>query len=153
MLFKNAYDMISHIKRGKDAMNYDATIACKGRCWFYLLQDDEKRHKLSVIYESIEQHVNDTCIDDDMKKAISTQMQESLTFEGDIFEGHEFSDDIKSGCITDYDGFIGCIVVNGYKSNLGIISDDFMQGDCLVSLEVFEGICKQNDVSVVWHNR
>lgn len=70
-----------------------------------------------------------------------------------MFDGQEFVDMIKKGCITSYDGFISEIYVDGYLSNLGIISDTFEDGEFLVSIEMFEELCQDYEVLVNWANK
>lgn len=70
-----------------------------------------------------------------------------------MFDGQEFVDMIKKRYITSYDGFISEIYVDGYLSNLGIISDTFEDGEFLVSIEMFEELCQDYEVLVNWANK
>ena len=70
-----------------------------------------------------------------------------------MIEGLSFINMIKSGCINSYDGNIEEIYVDGYLSNLGIISDTFEDGKFLVTMDIFEEICREHEVLVNWANK
>lgn len=71
----------------------------------------------------------------------------------DLFDGEKFLEYVNDGCITDYDGCISDILVDGYISNLGLASDNLMQGDFLVNEEAWLDICKNHKVEVNWANK
>lgn len=71
----------------------------------------------------------------------------------DLFSGKEFLQMVEEGCIIDYDGSLSDIFVDGYKSNLGLVSDDFCQGKFLVITEIFRELCDEYDVQVNWANK
>lgn len=68
----------------------------------------------------------------------------------DMFHGLEFVRMIENGNINYHDGFISEIYVDGYLSNLGIITDTFECGEFLVFSDVFKEICSKHDVLVNW---
>ena len=70
-----------------------------------------------------------------------------------LFDGKEFLSHVQDGCITDDDGHIADIFVNGYISNLGLATDNLTQGEFLVSTEVWEDICSEFKVEVNWANK
>ena len=76
-----------------------------------------------------------------------------ITIIGDLISGKNFYDDVDNGCITDYDGLLGHIFINGYKSNLGLAHKGLMQGSFLVDGETWLNICKNNKVEVEWCNK
>lgn len=71
----------------------------------------------------------------------------------DLYDGKDFLEDVKSYCITDYDGSIADVFVDGYKSNLGLSAGNIMSGDFLVSEEVWLDICETFAVEVNWANK
>lgn len=70
-----------------------------------------------------------------------------------LFDGMEFFDNVDSTCITDYDGHISEIFVDGYISNLGLVHKGFGQGAFLVTPSVWEDICNEFKVEVNWVNK
>lgn len=73
---------------------------------------------------------------------------------GDVFDGLEFLEDVKSGCIMDYDGFMGPVIVDGYASNLGVfVPGVFDQGRFPVDAKMFAQLCNEYRIQVVWHGR
>lgn len=71
----------------------------------------------------------------------------------DLYDGKAFLKEVKACCITDYDGSIADVFVDGYKSNLGLAAGHFMSGDFLVSEEVWLEICDAFKVEVNWANK
>jgi hypothetical protein len=70
-----------------------------------------------------------------------------------LINGEEFIRDIESGCITDYDGEIAEVFVDGYISNLGLHHNGFTSGNFLVDKETFLDICNTYKVEVNWANK
>lgn len=70
-----------------------------------------------------------------------------------LFDGKEFLDDVKSGCIMDYDGSIAQVFVDGYTANLGLATDNLTSGGFLVDEEVWLEICDNYKVEVNWANK
>lgn len=52
--------------------------------------------------------------------------------------------------ITNRDGVLRHIFVDGFESNLGISNNDFYQGEFLVAEDCFEELCKKHDIKVHW---
>jgi hypothetical protein len=71
----------------------------------------------------------------------------------DLFDGDEFLQMVEDGCIIDYDGHIVDIFVDGYKSNLGLATDNLTQGEFLVNTEVWKELCKNFNIEVNWANK
>lgn len=71
----------------------------------------------------------------------------------DLFDGKEFLEHVQDGYITDYDGSIATVFVDGYISNLGLATDNLTQGKFLVSAEVWKDICNEFKIEVNWANK
>lgn len=71
----------------------------------------------------------------------------------DLMPGKEFLDAVHSSCITDDDGTLCDIFVDGFATNLGLSEAGFSQGKFLVSGKVFEQFCNEHEVLVNWANR
>lgn len=72
---------------------------------------------------------------------------------GDIMDGEEFYDCVDSGSIIDYDGLLGEVYINGYKSNLGLAHRGLRQGGFLVDGETWLKLCRDYDIEVEWCNK
>ena len=72
----------------------------------------------------------------------------------DLMSGKRFLEYVNSGCITNYDGHIANVFVDGYISNLGIyVENGFNDGDFLVNEELWLQICDNYKVEVNWVNK
>ena len=71
----------------------------------------------------------------------------------DLFDGKEFLQMVKAGGITDDDGHVVDIFVDGYRSNLGLTTDNLTSSGFLVSEKVWLDICKSCKVEVNWANK
>lgn len=73
---------------------------------------------------------------------------------GDIMNGKEFYECVDGGGIIDYDGTLGCVFVNGYKSNLGLFHRGLCQGQFIVDGPTWLDICETfANVEVEWCNK
>jgi len=72
---------------------------------------------------------------------------------GDMMSGKDFYECVDGGCIIDYDGSLGDVYVNGYKSNLGLYHRGLCQGHFLVDGQTWLDICDEFDVEVEWCNK
>ena len=72
---------------------------------------------------------------------------------GYLMDGLEFLNCVRDKCITNNDGSMEFITVDGYNSNLGLFSNSFVDGKFLVTEDVFEEICKEYEVKVLWINK
>ena len=72
---------------------------------------------------------------------------------GKLMSGHDFFEDVDNNSITDYDGMLGNVYVDGYKSNLGLCHGNFCQGGFLVDGETWLSICDDHKVEVEWCNK
>lgn len=68
-------------------------------------------------------------------------------------DGLEFLNCVRDKCITNNDGSMEFITVDGYNSNLGLFSNSFVDGKFLVTEDVFEEICTEYEVKVLWCNK
>lgn len=72
----------------------------------------------------------------------------------DLFSGEEFLKMVQDHSITNYDGTVADVFVDGYKSNLGIYTyDGFECGGFQVDEELWLQICDNYKVEVNWANK
>ena len=71
----------------------------------------------------------------------------------DLFDGKKFLELVKDGCITDCDGHVANIFVDGFDSNLGLATDNLTAGDFLVNEEVWTDLCDNFKIEVNWANK
>lgn len=72
----------------------------------------------------------------------------------DLMTGEEFLEEIRSGCITDYDGTVSTVFVDGHISNLGLYTyNGFECGEFKVDEELWLQICDNYKVEVNWANK
>lgn len=93
--------------------------------------------------------------DDEMCNEIINQKYE-WEFTKDIYDlidGQEFLEFVQTGSFIDYDGYIKDVFVDGYKSNLGLATDNLTSGDFLVDEKVWADICEVYKVEVNWVNK
>lgn len=72
---------------------------------------------------------------------------------GDMMGGKEFYECVDGGCIMDYDGSLGDVYINGYKSNLGLFHRGLCQGYFIVDGPTWLDICDEFNVEVEWCNK
>ena len=72
---------------------------------------------------------------------------------GDMMSGNDFYECVDGGGIIDYDGSLGDVYVNGYKSNLGLFHRGLCQGHFIVDGPTWLDICDEFDVEVEWCNK
>ena len=72
----------------------------------------------------------------------------------DLYSGEEFLEMVKDGCFTNDDGTVADIFVDGYKSNLGLFTEEgFECGAFKVDEELWLNICDNYKVEVNWANK
>lgn len=71
----------------------------------------------------------------------------------DLFNGKKFLELVKSGCITDYDGHVANVFIDGFDSNLGLATDNLTSSGFLVDEEVWLDLCNECKVEVNWANK
>ena len=88
----------------------------------------------------------DVLIDEIVKNKLTIQ-------EYSLMSGSEFLSSVDSTCITDDDGLLSEVLVDGFISNLGLSHKEFSQGAFLVTYDVWKNICSNHDVVVNWANK
>ena len=72
----------------------------------------------------------------------------------DLMSGQEFLKAVQDGYLTNYDGSVAQVFVDGYISNLGLYTEDgFQCGDFTVDEELWLQICDNYKVEVNWANK
>lgn len=72
----------------------------------------------------------------------------------DLYSGEQFLDLVKAKCIMNYDGHVSDVFVDGYRSNLGLYTENgFECGGFQVDEELWLQICDNYKVEVNWANK
>lgn len=72
----------------------------------------------------------------------------------DLMSGEKFLEAVKCGYITNYDGSVATVFVDGYISNLGLYTyEGFECGGFQVDEELWLQICDNYKVEVNWANK
>ena len=71
----------------------------------------------------------------------------------DLFDGKTFLEYVLDGSITDYDGSIAEILVDGYISNLGLRHRGIRQGQFLTTKRFWEELMETDKIEVNWANK
>lgn len=111
---------------------------------------------LTQTTNTIEDIAREFMVSDELADVALTAVKTKYIFPVyDLVPGNNFAKLVHEGIITDYDGSIANVFVDGYDSNLGIIDVDskFCQGSFLVDLETFLRICDLHRVEVNWANK
>jgi len=129
----------------------------KGDLTFILMMDDDScgySYSITTI-EDIVNRVTKYNKDEEFIQHVTDSVKKDYCSEvADLMSGNEFLENVRDGSITNYDGFIGEVYVDGFKSNLGLVSDNgFMGGKFMVNEYAFEEICKDHKVEVDWANK
>ena len=72
---------------------------------------------------------------------------------GQLMSGKDFYDCVNSGCIIDYDGSLGYVFVNGYRTNLGLVHKGLCQGGFIVDGPTWLDLCDTTNIEVEWCNK
>lgn len=133
----------------------DATIICKGFINATIGSDS-----FNLISLSIESLIEDACQYYEKNTNMYNGMKEIqedrvIINPYDLMTGESFLDEIRSGCIIDEDGSLANIIVDGYISDIGLVSKNrhFMQGDFLCEEDMFKELCDEHTVLVNWANK
>lgn len=71
-----------------------------------------------------------------------------------FIEGKQFLNDVRNGCLTDYDGCIEHVFVDGYVSNLGLVLAGLRGSErFLVDADVWLELCDEHQILVDWSNK
>ncbi len=111
---------------------------------------------LTHITNTIEQLASEFMVGDELAEAALIAVQENYIFPVyDLISGENFAKLVHVGAISDYDGSIANVFVDGYDSNLGIIDREnhFCQGRFVVDVDTFLRICQLHHVEVNWANK
>lgn len=88
---------------------------------------------------------------EEIREAMKERLCSQIVY--DLVKGEDFVKMVDSGCITDDDGRLVNIFVDGFDSNLGLYDKNFSQGDFLLTKKMFLNICKKYEVLVNWANK
>ena len=72
--------------------------------------------------------------------------------EKDLIDGKKFLENVRNRLITNDNGTLSHIFVDGYESNLGLISSDFSQGNFLLTENLFAELCEEYNIKAHWKN-
>ena len=137
-------------------MNTRKTYKEKGIMTFVLGMKDQRTPKIMTytrtVDEIVEEHISDFPVKD--KNKIKQFYKSMYTAHDiDLFDGLEFIEAIRNDLISNYDGNISYIYVDGYRSNLGLTCEGFIDGEFIVTEDVFREICNNYKVEVSWANK
>lgn len=140
----------------------------KGTCYFVQEKDGYKIYVEEKEDDLIRKRLKNTSRDKDLQKIhhcneselydMLVRLHDEMYYTlddsvGDLMDGLEFLNCVRSKGITNNDGTMEFITVDGYNSNLGLFSNSFVGGKFLVTEDVFEEICKEYEVKVLWCNK
>lgn len=135
----------------------DKTYKAKGNIIF-VYRSDKESCGIGYFTREIEDLIKERtkyCPDDKkFEKIVREDIENHYTYDDyDIMSGIDFLESVLSGSITDYDGSIAQIFVDGYKSNLGLCTDNLIDGEFLIDEFTFREICSEHKVEVNWANK
>ena len=133
------------------------TYKAKGDIIF-VYRSDEESCGLGCFTKDIEDLIKEYtkyCPNDkEFEKVVREDIENRYTYDNySLMSGIDFLESVLSGCITDYDGCISQIFVDGYNSNLGLCADNLIDGAFLVDECTFRNICNEHEVKVNWANK
>ena len=124
----------------------------KGKIFFLVDIDENDNYQVKHFIMDEDYYLKEICRG--QKDFLESYYEMNFTYDiYDMFDGKEFLNDVEHNCISDYDGHISEIFVDGYISNLGLTHDNLTQGKFLVSSNMWEIICENYDVKVNWVNK
>lgn len=134
----------------------DNTYKAKGYIWFRAAPDgyevavETKEEQLEKITDHMKNIVVKNEVDRVALDIVEKELDVSTTC---ILTGERFIEDIEANAITDNDGYIDHIFVDGKISNLGISHKGVQQGKFLVNGELWKELCKEYKIEVDWVNK
>lgn len=128
--------------------NTGKTYQSKGFMLFQLNDDFDLTYQTVTLDDMLNQQSEE--LRDVFRPVVAKMFTHSVY---DLIPGEEFLDAVRSTCITDDDGTLSDIFVDGFCTNLGLIEAELSQGKFLVSGKVFEKICNEHEVLVNWANQ
>lgn len=88
------------------------------------------------------------------KEYLLESIKSSYTFEVyDLYPGKTFASHLEQSVITNNDGSMSEVFVDGYVSNLGLLTSSFCQGQFLVDIKTWLKLCDEHDILVNWANK
>lgn len=128
----------------------------KGNLTFFV-ESTKKGYSFGYTTKTIDNIVNEyTKINNEPEfhKLVEDSITGDYTFEiYTLMSGKDFLEAVLDGCIIDYDGSIANIFVDGFKSNLGLRTNNLTSGKFLVDEQTFRDICNTHTVEVNWANK
>ena len=123
------------------------TYACGLESLNYKVTEQEKLIKsiLEIIPDGLDININEYM--DNMLKSLCGYE------EYHIIDGKDFLEEVKSNCLTTYDGYISEVLVDGYITNLGLAYNSFESGKFLLAEDIWLDMCKDHDIKVNWVNK
>ena len=67
--------------------------------------------------------------------------------------GERFLHDVRMNILSDFDGYINNVYVDGMVSNLGLSCNGLQSGRWLVDVDLWEELCKKHKIEVDWVNK
>ena len=128
--------------RKDDKMYYET----KGRLDFVATVDDIK-----VAIRDKEWHRKDWSFDSTFELMWEDRFIKDIYH---LMSGEKFLNAVNDGYLTNYDGCVAQVFVDGYISNLGLYTEDgFQCGNFTVDEELWLQICDNYKVEVNWANK
>lgn len=88
------------------------------------------------------------------KEYLLESIKSSYTFEvHNLYLGKTFASHVEQSVITNNDGIMSEVFVDGFVSNLGLLTQSFCQGQFLVDMETWQRLCNEHDIQVNWVNK
>lgn len=75
-----------------------------------------------------------------------------------LFDGIEFLEDTLSHCLTDYDGWITYVFIDGYESKVrlgwcGALDGNYKDEYMVLEEDAWRELCKEHKIEVYWVNK
>ena len=117
----------------------------KGFARFAIINNEVKISYLNKKY-FINQHEN-IKNKDEFNKLLDDTFKVQV---GKLLTGEEFLEQVKTLNIQTYNGYLYEVFIDKYRSNLGLVYDNFIGGEFLVDENKWLEICKKHKVEVYW---
>ena len=124
----------------------------KGIMLFFISKDNEIYH---VAFDEDYYHERYKEYGDIGELMLKDKYEKEFNFDiYDLIPGKEFLESVQDKCFTDYDGHICQVFVDGFKSNIGLISDNLISGgDFYMDADAWNDLCDNYEVFVNWANK
>ncbi len=88
------------------------------------------------------------------KEHLSESIKSAYTFEVyNLYPGKTFASYVEQSTITNNDGIMSEVFVDGCVSNLGLLAQSFCQGQFIVDMGTWKRLCDEHDILVNWYNK